>query len=167
VSLQPGFGNVEPQGSRTVSPASTTTYTLVASCSASGGTTSQAVTVTVNPAATIHKQGSLTIQENNYVDLDEGTIGNSDADIWFEVRSANQRFITPQNNAQVAFMSTTQAGYDGCRTASWGGSIRISNLKLNTYVCVRTNQGRYSQFRVTAAAGPSPSSLTIYYITWD
>ena len=49
VVINPGLGEVGSPGSRVVSPASTTTYTLVAN--GCGGTAQRQVTVTVNPAA--------------------------------------------------------------------------------------------------------------------
>ncbi|HJX38244.1 MAG TPA: Ig-like domain-containing protein [Anaerolineae bacterium] len=48
VVINPGLGEVGSPGSRVVSPASTTTYTLVAT--GCGGTAQQQVTVVVNPA---------------------------------------------------------------------------------------------------------------------
>ncbi len=49
VVINPGLGEVGSPGSRVVSPGSTTTYTMVAT--GCGGTTTQQVTVVVNPAA--------------------------------------------------------------------------------------------------------------------
>jgi len=48
VVINPGLGEVGSPGSRVVQPASTTTYTMVAT--GCGGTTTQQVTVVVNPA---------------------------------------------------------------------------------------------------------------------
>ncbi len=90
------------------------------------------------------------------------------ADIWFEADTAVERFVTPRNGATIAKVGTTSVGLSGCMAASLSNSrIHINDLPEGTYVCVRTNQGRYSQFRVNAPVGPSPGLLTIGYTTWE
>jgi len=43
----------------------------------------------------------------------------------------------------------------------------VNDLPAGTYVCVLTNAGRYSEFRVNAPVGPFPGTLRIHYITWE
>ena len=58
-------------------------------------------------------------------------------------------------------------GLAGCSTARYSpGRISIRDIPVGTYVCVRTNEGRYSEFRVNARVGPSPGTLRIGYTTW-
>lgn len=49
---------VETPGNRTISPASTTTYTLKAICGNGGGTRSKSITITVNPASVANFAGT-------------------------------------------------------------------------------------------------------------
>ncbi len=128
---------------------------------------SWAIAVALVPVT--HSTGPLDIPQTWTADLDEGVVGaGAAADIWFEADTAVERFVTPRNGATIAKVGTTSVGLSGCMAASLSNSrIHINDLPEGTYVCVRTNQGRYSQFRVNAPVGPSPGLLTIGYTTWE
>ncbi len=121
------------------------------------------------PPPVTHATGTLQIPQTWLVDLDEGAlVSTAEADIWFEAVTATQRYVTPRNGATIAIVGTTSVGRDGCMAASLTPSrIPIGSLPVGTYVCVRTTQGRYSQFRVNAPVGPSPGTLVIGYTTWE
>jgi hypothetical protein len=142
-------------------------YTLIAH-NAAGETTAQ-VTITVNPGApTTHATGALDIPQTYEADLDNGTIGSSGADIWFEAVSATSRYVTPRNGAKIVKVGTGGISRDICASASVSSSkININNLPSGTYVCVRTNEGRVSGFRVNATVGASPGTLKIGFTTWN
>jgi hypothetical protein len=92
-----------------------------------------------------HSTGPLAISQTWTADLDEGEVGaGADSDIWFQAVTATERYITPRNGATIA---------------------KVGTLPEGTYVCVRTNLGRYSQFRVNEPVGPSPGTLNIGYTT--
>jgi hypothetical protein len=38
---------------------------------------------------------------------------------------------------------------------------------VGSYVCVRTNEGRISQFRINAISSGSPRTLSLGYTTWQ
>jgi uncharacterized protein YraI len=158
-------GVVAP-GHKTVSPGSTTVYTLIAH-NAAGDTTAD-VTITVNPAAPVtHATGALSIPQTYMADLDEGTIGSGGADIWFEAQTATQRYVTPVNGAKIVKVSGG-ISRDSCASAAVSSAkINVNNLPVGMYVCVHTNTGRVSGFRVNAAIGASPGTLKIGFTTWD
>ena len=116
-----------------------------------------------------YSTGPLEIPQTWTVDLDEGVVGaGSDADVWFRAETATERYIVPQNDASMAIVGTVSVGRDGCVSAPLSTEqIDINNLPEGTYVCVLTNQGRYSQFRINAPIGPSPGTLFIGYTTWE
>ncbi len=127
-----------------------------------------AIVATRPPPATIHASGTLSIPQTFLADLDQGAITSAGADIWFEAVTATARFVTPTSGVVIAKMGTSPVGKSGCAAAALSSArIDINNLPVGTYVCVRTNQGRYSQFRVDAAVGPSPGTLVIGFTTWD
>ena len=115
-----------------------------------------------------HSTGLLEIPQTWTADLDEGVVGaGSDADIWFHAVTATERYVEPQNGATIAVAGTSPIGRNGCAaTALSKAGINVKGLPEGTYVCVRTNLGRYSQFRVNAPIGPSPGTLHIGYTTW-
>jgi len=158
---------VTAPGNRTVSPDSTTTYTLIAH-NAAGDTTAD-VTITVNPAAvTVHASGVLNIPQTYHADLDTGAVTSSGADFWFHAVSATQRYVEPENGAKLKKVSS--ATHDGCEAVSGSlstAAININNLPSGSLVCVRTNAGRLAGFRVNSNVGPSPGTLHISFTTWD
>ena len=121
------------------------------------------------PRPVTHRTGHLTIDQTWTADLDRGVTGGprDQADIWFEADTATRRYITPRNGARIAIAGNRSVGKSGCSALPMAASrIPISSTPVGTYVCVRTNQGRISQFRVNQPVGPSPGKLVIGYTTW-
>jgi hypothetical protein len=125
-------------------------------------------TDTPRPPVT-HATGRLLIPQTCTADLDEGIVrAGPAADIWLEVRTAAAWYVTPRNGAVIAAVGTRSVGRDGCAAAPLSReSIPISHLPEGTYVCVRTNLGRYSQFRVNAPIRPTPGTMMIGFTTWE
>jgi hypothetical protein len=124
---------------------------------------------TTGPSPTIRAQGSLDINQTFLADLDRGVIiSDSTADIWFQAETATRRYITPQNGATVAAVGTTAPGRSGCASASLTSTrIDLGSLTTGSHVCVRTNESRFSEVRITALPGPSPGVLRISFTTYD
>jgi hypothetical protein len=118
---------------------------------------------------TTYKTGPLSIPQTYLADLDEGVvINNSTADLWFEAVNPSEMYLVPRNGARFWLGDGSNRGYEGC---SSGGSystarIALEDVPVGTYVCVRTNGGRYSQFRVNSITG-YPKLLKIGYTTWE
>jgi serine/threonine protein kinase len=174
-----GFSNlgISGNGQEEVCPPATTTFTWRI-IRQDGVEMEQPLTVVVIPKPpttpalpppVTHSTGSLDIPQTWTADLDEGVVGaGANADIWFEADTAVDRFVTPKNGAGIAMVGPTSVGRDGCAAAPLASTrIDINNLPEGTYLCVRTNLGRYSQFRVNAPVNPSPGTLTIGYTTWE
>ncbi len=117
----------------------------------------------------VYSSGSLDIPQTWTVDLDEGVVGaGSGADLWFHAATAVERYVEPQNGAAIAVVGTSSVGRGGCADAPLSTArIHVNDLPAGTYVCVLTNMGRYSEFRVSAPVGPSPGTLSIEYTTWE
>lgn len=105
---------------------------------------------------TTFKTGSISIASSFTADLDTGTTGGSGADIWHHAINAAVRRLEPLNGAQIALGDGTNRGYAGCSTEAYSSSpLPFSSLLVGTYVCVKTSEGRISQFRVNSYAGTS------------
>ena len=117
----------------------------------------------------VHAAGQLDIPQTFTADLDEGVVGDSaTADIWFQAVSAEERYIAPRNDARLALGGPAALGRDGCATAPLAPDrIPIQDLAVGTHVCVLTDEGRLSEFRVLAPVGPSPGLLRIEFTTWE
>ncbi len=124
-------------------------------------------TFSFNTAPVVHSSGSLDIGASYLADLDAGVISIAGGDIWYHAVNATTRYLEPANGATMAKVSGS-VGKNGCMSAPLSSSpINFTNLPVGTYVCVHTNEGRYSQFRVNALFGPAPSTLRIGYTTWE
>ncbi|PWQ95745.1 hypothetical protein [Leucothrix arctica] len=120
----------------------------------------------VQPARTL-RTGPLVIPQTYLVDLDYGQVRSQGADIWFQAQTATRRFITPRNGATIGIAGTRSVGRDGCKNRTLRAiPIPLPRIPVGSYVCVKTNEGRYAQFRVNRAAGASPGNLHIGYTTW-
>jgi len=113
--------------------------------------------------------GPLTIRQTFTADLDRGVVGNARvADIWFEADTATLLYITPRNGAQIAVGNRRNRGYAGCRRERYSRSrVSLRDVPEGSYVSVRTNEGRISQFRVNDISRGSPKTLKLGYTTWN
>jgi hypothetical protein len=119
----------------------------------------------------IYSSGTLDIPQTYIVDLDQGVVVDNShqdqGDFWFEAATFTERYMTPWNGTQIALLGTHEPGLSGCQAANYSSNkIAIADLPAGTYVCVQTNEGRYSQVRIDAPVGPSPGTLSISYTTW-
>lgn len=124
---------------------------------------------TETPPAVIHSTGRLAIPQTFLVDLDEGVITLSGADIWYEAVTKDERYLSPQNGATFIQVGSRALGLSGCQAAPFSGNrISFNNLPIGTFVCVRTNLGRISQIRILSLVNPGNGTLTleIEYTTW-
>jgi hypothetical protein len=116
-----------------------------------------------------YSTGLVTWEGTYCIDLEDGSLGcDSGADLFWQQVSSVERYIKTRNGAKVAVAGTSSVGYSGCSALSLGnGPINGSNNSSNeiptgTYVCVLTNAGRISQFRVNSYG----YDLEIGYTTW-
>lgn len=131
------------------------------------GFTCQSAGVVAPAAPRTLSTGGVDLQQTWVVDLDTGRVGGNDGrgDIWFQAKTATQRFLTPRNGARIAVVGNRSVGLAGCRSAGYTTNP-IGIPPVGTYVCVRTSEGRYSQFRINGGPGASPGLLQIGYTTW-
>ncbi len=111
-----------------------------------------------------HSTGPLNIPQTYMADLDTGAVTTSGADIWYQAVTAVNKFITPRNGAKLSVSGPAQRGYAGCSSASYSANkISIWALPVGTYVCVKTNEGRISEFRLNGYTG---TTMNLGYTTW-
>jgi hypothetical protein len=129
-------------------------------------------TPTSTPEPGPYSSGSLDIPQTYVVDLDRGVVLDSNhlagGDIWFEAATATARYFSPYGGGSLsAPMGTLAPGLSGCQSANYSTNrIAIGDLPVGTYVCVHTDEGRYSQVRIESLVGPSPGTLSISFTTW-
>ncbi|HYD89783.1 MAG TPA: hypothetical protein VEA80_20045 [Vitreimonas sp.] len=122
---------------------------------------------TPSPAPATHSTGPLSVPQTYVFDLDAGSVGG-EGDIWFQAVTASQLFLTPRGGAQMAVGDGSNRGLAGCSAASFSATrVALSEIPVGSYVCVRTSEGRISQFRMNAISSGSPKTLTLGYTTWQ
>lgn len=113
---------------------------------------------------TVHGTWCFDLDEGNEVSCSSGTV-----DFWWEQVTSVERYLVPKNGARFTVMGTTQPQYNDCAsaplsTASINGSNNASNqIPTGTYLCSRTNSGRYAKFRINSYG----YDLQINYTTWQ
>ncbi len=121
------------------------------------------------PAPKTLRTGILELRQTFMADLDKGRISSGPgADIWFQAKTPLERYITPRNRARIAIAGKRSPGRDGCAALHLANKpIAVNALTAGTYVCVRTSERHFAQFRVNVPAGPSPGRMQIGYTTWE
>jgi len=120
------------------------------------------------PSPVTYSTGPMLLKQTYTADFDSGTIGGAGADLWFQAVNPTKRFLKPRNGAKLALGDGSNRGFAGCSTASYSGQkIKLAHVPVGTYVCMKTNQGRISQFRVNAVYGGAVKKMKLGYTTWQ
>jgi hypothetical protein len=160
-------GVVAP-GSKTVSPAADTKYTLIARNDA--GETTAEITINVGGSAPtavpVLRAGTTHITDGQSIDFDLGTVQDTiglDVDFYWD---GEQRQFTPQRGATGAMLSIgfNDITLERCLSISYGQPINANPATLITG-CYKTSEGRYGKFHVSE--WDLASNLTIEWVTWD
>lgn len=114
-----------------------------------------------------HTTGLLQVQQTFEFDLDRGQVGGTSADLWFQAETDDLLYLVPRNGALIGVGDRSNRGYAGCRSARMNDSrVSLRDIPSGSYVCVTTNEGRISQFRVNGVSGGFPRTLSLGYTTW-
>lgn len=109
--------------------------------------------------------GPIDLQQTYLADLDSGSVVNDgSSDLWYEAETDVDKFLTPKNGARIAVGDGSNRGYAGCAAESFDDArVPLADMPVGTYVCVKTDEGRISQFRVNGFMG---TTIRLGYTTW-
>lgn len=112
--------------------------------------------------------GTLEVPQTFAFDLDQGRVGSgAQADIWFQAATPIRMYLTPRNGAEMAVGDRSNRGLRGCERAAYSADpVALHSVPEGSYVCVRTSEGRISQFRMNDISAGYPKKLSIGYTTW-
>lgn len=112
-----------------------------------------------------YSTGGIDWKQTWLIDLDDGSqASGGDNDLWYEAVTDTEKYIAPQNGAQIATGDYTQHGYTGCQDVDYTTDrIPLEDAAIGSYICVKTNEGRTSEFRVNGFDG---TTMKIGYATW-
>ncbi len=120
------------------------------------------------PAPVTHSTGPINLKQTYTANFDNGTIGGPGADIWFQAVDSSHRYLKPRNGAKMAVGDRSNRGFAGCSTEAFTGHrVNINHVPVGSYVCMKTNAGRISQFRVNAVYGGAVKKMKLGYTTWQ
>jgi hypothetical protein len=117
---------------------------------------------------TVQSSGNVNIGQSFAVNLDTGGVtGTAAADLRFRSVTAAEHYLTPINGAEMWVGSRAERGYNGCRTEPFStAEVPLVLVPAGSFVCMRTNEGRISQFQIVSLTG-SPLVMRIMYTTWS
>lgn len=124
-------------------------------------------TTTGGGAPRTFKTGSISLRQTYLADFDRNSSQSSAADIWFQAETSDLLYITPRNGAKLGVGNRSNRGYAGCSAARYSSSrVSLRDIPVGSYICVKTNEGRISQFRMNSISGGSPKTLGLGFTTW-
>ena len=137
---------------------------ILAAIASNGG----AATPTPAPAPVTFSTGPIVLKQTYTANLDNGTVGTPGRDLWFEAVDPAHRYLKPVNGAQMAVGDRSNRGFAGCSAESFSTArVNINHIPVGSYVCMKTNAGRISQFRVNAVTGGAVKKMKLGYTTWQ
>lgn len=126
--------------------------------------------VVVQATPAVHSSGGVEVPGTYVIDLDSGRLDTARGDIWLQAVTASERYMTPRNGAQIATARERDRsrGRDGCARAEYTSDrLSMDRLRVGSWLCVRTSEGRISEFRINEIRNGSPYSLVLGYTTWN
>lgn len=185
---------VATQGTVSVSPPTTTTYTLIASNEQGQKEEKRInVSVTVKPlpnnlqvispvtlsrnmrlvtvASVVAASGTQKIKQTYSADLDSTPREShrpQETDIQFAAQTATSRSIKPLNGATLDHQLTKEPPtLRDCKAKTYSRrALDVKRLSKGSYLCIKTSSGNYSQVQIIDPPGASPGVLTVKYTTW-
>jgi hypothetical protein len=121
---------------------------------------------TPTPAPQVHKADTITVNSSFHFDLDAGdpAAPATTKDGWYRAVSAVEQYLTPENGALFKKWGSGVPTFEDCKSAALSGAeISLADLPVGTWVCYRTNEGRYGRFEVE---GKTTTTWTIDFRTW-
>lgn len=111
---------------------------------------------------------AVSLRQTYLADFDRNSSSNNAADIWFQAETSDLLYLVPRNGAQIGVGNRRNRGFAGCSAARFTSSrVSLSDVPVGSYICMRTNEGRVSQFRMNNISGGSPKVLQLGYTTWE
>ncbi len=114
--------------------------------------------------------GKFDLKQTYSVDLDTGETAPSSGarDLWFRAVSASEKYLVPQNSAQVKHMGSSPPSLADCMSASLStASISLDDISEGSWLCYITNQGNYGRLEIEDILSNGTQTLKIDHKTWD
>jgi hypothetical protein len=108
--------------------------------------------------------GKLQVPQTYLFDLDKGVVSEAGADVWFEAKTDDELYLTPQHNAMLAPGDYSKRDFDGCKAADYSAErIWLKKIPKDAFICIRTSDGRVGSFHIDGLSRTSPRMLSLNY----
>lgn len=139
---------------------------IVANQATVSPTANPSITVTPTPGA--QAAGPATLLPGDQIDLDSNSVNGSGADAAYQLNAGDgKHYLQPQGSATLGLYGGFRPNQTDCQATNLGASpINVQDLAIGTYLCYRTDQGRYGYARLTGFdTGTARLNLDIF--TWQ
>ena len=114
---------------------------------------------------TAHTAG-VTLSPRDVVNMDGSGNGPWDSDVWLQGNTQNSAMLSSFGDALMG-KPGRQQGYNGCKNARFASrAIKLEDMNVGDYVCVKTSEGRIAEFRINELRIGRDISVSIGYTTW-
>jgi hypothetical protein len=119
-----------------------------------------------NRPVTFHTAG-VTLSPRDVVNMDGTGNGPWDADIWLQGDTQDSAMLSSFGDAVMA-KPGPQQNHRGCKNARFAGrTIKLKEINVGDYVCVKTSEGRIAEYRINELRIGREISVSIGYTTWQ
>ena len=107
---------------------------------------------------------TVTLRELRQLNLDNGSTTFVGADLQFRSLLNGVQYMKSINGAKISVGNLSNRGYNGCKAANFSSQVVTKRqAPVGSYICVKTNQNRISQYRVL---GYTNTSIRINFRTY-
>jgi hypothetical protein len=133
-------------------------------------TTPSQATPTSTPTATatqpVHIVGTASLNVNATLDLDTDQINTAGADVAYAANDSSKHQLSVQSSALLGVYGGGQPGQANCQATALGTApIVVEDNPVGTYLCYRTDQGRYGRARISNFNADN-FTVTLEILTW-
>lgn len=113
-------------------------------------------------AATVRRSGQLTLAADRYADLDSPSDPQWD-DAVLDISYSGSFIDNYSSSVSLLYLGNKKADYETCRNTTGYSNESIGTV-ASAYICVKTDENRYSAVRIVQL---DPSKITLDIVTYD
>ncbi len=127
-------------------------------------TTSASATSTATSPS--HIVGTASLNVNATLDLDTDQINVSGADLGYTADGSGKHQLSPLGGALLGNYGSSQPGLASCQASALSTTpIIVEDIAIGTYLCYRTDEGRYGRARLSSF-NTGNFTVTLEFLTW-
>lgn len=112
------------------------------------------------------RTASVTLSPRDVVNMDGTGSGSWDTDIWLQGNTQDSAMLSSFGDALMAKPGQQQT-YNGCMSARYASrAIKLDDMNVGDYVCVKTSEGRFAEYRINELRIGRDIAVSIGYTTW-